>query len=61
MGLINDMYVDYVKANELEGQIQDLEEELTMAILNERFSDIPGIKAEIADLNEELEDLYWYQ
>ena len=60
MGLINDMYVDYVKANELEGQIKDLEEELTMAILNERFSDVPGIKAEIADLNEELEELYWY-
>lgn len=60
MGLINDMYVDYVKANELEGQIKDLEEELTMATLNERFSDITGIKAEIADLNEELEDLYWY-
>lgn len=60
MGLINDMYVDYVKANELEGQIKDLEEELIMATLNERFSDIPGIKAEIADLNEELEDLYWY-
>ena len=60
MGLINDMYVDYVKANLLEGQIKDLEEELTMAILNERFSDVPGIKAEIADLNAELEDLYWY-
>lgn len=60
MGLINDMYVDYVKANELEGRIKDLEEELTMAILNERFSDVPGIKAEIADLNKELEDLYWY-
>lgn len=60
MGLINDMYVDYVKANELEGKIKDLEEELTMAILNERLSDVPGIKAEIADLNEELEGLYWY-
>lgn len=60
MGLINDMYVDYVRANELEGQIKDLEEELTMAVLNERFSDVPGIKAEIADLNEELEELYWY-
>lgn len=60
MGLINDMYVDYKKANDLEGQIKDLEEELTMAVLNERFSDVPGIKAEIADLNEELEELYWY-
>lgn len=26
MGLINDMYVDYVRANELEGQIKDLED-----------------------------------
>lgn len=60
MGLINDMYVDYVRANELEGQIKDLEKELTMAVLNERFSDVPGIKAEIVDLNEELEELYWY-
>lgn len=60
MGLINDMYVDHIRANELEGKIKDLEEELTMAILNERFGDVPGIKAEIADLNEELEELYWY-
>lgn len=60
MGFISNIYVDYVKANELEGQIKDLEEELTMAILNERLSDVPGIKAEIADLNIELEELYWY-
>lgn len=60
MGLINDMYVDYVKANELEGRIKDLEEELTMAVLNERFGDVPEIKAEIANLNKELEELYLY-
>lgn len=53
-------YVDYIKANELEGEIRDLERELTLAALNKRYDDVIGLQAEIRDLEIELEELYWY-
>lgn len=57
---MKDIYVDWKKANELEGQIKDLEKDLVMARLNNRYDDIFPLKAEINELNQELEQLYWY-
>lgn len=53
------IYVDYVKANELEGEIRDLERELTLATLNERYGDVENLKEEIRGLERELDSLYW--
>lgn len=53
-------YVDYIKANELEGEIRDLERELTLATLNDRYDDIESLKEEIRDKESELDSLYWY-
>lgn len=53
------IYVDYVKANELEGEIRDLERELTLATLNDRYEDIENLKEEIRDKERELDSLYW--
>lgn len=53
-------YVDYIKANELEGEIRDLERELTLATLNDRYDDIDNLKEKIKDKERELNSLYWY-
>lgn len=53
------IYVDYIKANKLEGEIRDLERELTLATLNDRHDDIENLKEEIRDKESELEELYW--
>ena len=52
-------YADYVKANKLEGEIKDLERELTLATLNDRYDDIENLKDEIRDKESELDSLYW--
>ena len=52
-------YVDYIKANKLEGEIRDLERELTLATLNDRYDDIENLKEEIRGLERELDSLYW--
>lgn len=52
-------YVDYVKVNQLEGEIRDLERELTLATLNDRYDDIDNLKEEIRDKERELDSLYW--
>lgn len=55
-----DKHVDWKKANALEGEIKDLENELTMATLNNRKQDAEWIREDLRDLKQELEHLYWY-
>ncbi|WP_250674415.1 hypothetical protein LZ906_017470 (plasmid) [Paraclostridium ghonii] len=52
-------YVDWKRANKLEGEIKDLENELTMATLNNRKQDAEWIKDDLRELKQELENLYW--
>lgn len=56
---MKELYVDYKKANELEMEIKALENELTMATLNDRKDDARIAKSEIEILNQKLEELYW--